>query len=429
MAGTMTSRRTFLAAGAASAITRTAFGQAAERKLKFGLIGCGWYGMVDTDAAFQVGNVECIALCDVDSEHLKSAADDIEKRQRSRPKLFKHYQELLDTPGLDFVIIGTQPHWHALTFIAACNKGLDVYCEKPVAYDIREGRAMVNAARKAGRVVQLGFQRREQNGFQEARKFLQSGQAGKVVQVDAQIHYKPGILDTRPQDPPASLDWDLWCGPAPKLPYSPQVGHKAWRLEKEYGNGHLVDWGIHLIDAVRVALNESMPKSVIAAGGLYELKGQITTPDILTVHFEFETAPVVWRHHLWGATEPFPQAANGVFFYCEKATVFATDDYWSILRPGKDATPEKIDVAAAKDAQMRHVANFLDAVRTRKTPDCPIEDAYQSTATVQLAMLSHYSGNNRVDWDARAEKITNNPAAAKMLKREYRAPYKHPYSG
>src|SRR5947209_336080 len=142
----MSTRRTFLTTTAAAAVTRMAFGQAANRKLKFGLIGCGWYGGVDTDAAFEVGNVECIALCDVDSEHLSTAADGIEKKQGSRPKLFKHYQELLDTPGLDFVIIATQPHWHALPFIAACKKGLDIYCQKPVAYASPEWRAMAKGA-------------------------------------------------------------------------------------------------------------------------------------------------------------------------------------------------------------------------------------------------------------------------------------------
>jgi hypothetical protein len=108
--------------------------------------------------------------------------------------------------------------------------------------------------------------------------------------------------------------------------------------------------------------------------------------------------------------------------------VFATDDHWSVLRPGKDSTAQKVDVPAARDAQVNHMSNFLDAVRTRKQPDCIIDDAFQSTATVQLAMISHYAGNNRIDWDAKTERITNSPAANKLLKREYRAPYKHPYT-
>ena len=197
------------------------------------------------------------------------------------------YEELLDLESLDAVIIGTPPHWHALQLLAALERGKDVYCEKPLAYDIREGQAMVAAVEKSDRIVQVGFQRRQSLAFQEAIAFARSGALGKLVQVDAQIHYRAGLEDATPQDPPASLDWNLWCGPGPLIPYSPQVGHKSWRLEQTSGHGHLVDWGIHLIDTIRCRLELGMPKQVTAAGGLYEYAGRITTPDTLSVHFEF----------------------------------------------------------------------------------------------------------------------------------------------
>jgi predicted dehydrogenase len=271
------------------------------------------------------------------------------------------------------VIIGTPPHWHALTFIAALEKGLDVYCEKPLAYEIRESRAMVDAAKKHGRIVQIGFQRRHAKALQEAREFIRSGQAGRIVQVDAQIHYRAGTKDPTPQDPPATLDWDLWCGPGPKIPYSPQVGHVNWRLEKTSGHGHLVDWGIHLIDAVRVILGESTPRQVTAAGGLYYLKDKITTPDTLTVHFEFERCPLVWRHRIWGAEEYAPEASNGIFFYGDKATVFATDNRWVVIPNGKSG--DRKEFKAENDAGLAHMADFLAAVRSRKQPTCLIDDA------------------------------------------------------
>ncbi len=209
-----------------------------------------------------------------------------------------------------------------MIFIAALKKGLDVYCEKPLAYDIREGRAMVKAAAASDSVVQIGFQRRQNQALNEAKKFIAEGGAGKIVQVDAQIHYRAGTKDNTPQDPPPELDWDLWCGPGPKILYSPQVSHKSWRLEKTSGHGHLVDWGIHLIDATRMMLGLSMPKEIVAAGGLYQYAGKITTPDTLTVHFEFDRCPVVWRHRLWGATEYTPELNNGILFYGDEATVF-----------------------------------------------------------------------------------------------------------
>ena len=423
-----TDRRTFLGTAAAGslALGRAAGGADENRTLNIGVIGVGWYGMVDAKAALKVGGAKITAVCDVDSKHLSDAADEIEKLQGTRPKTFKLYQELIDSEGLDAVIIGTPPQWHALIFIAALKKGLDVYCEKPLAYDVREGRAMVRAAAACDSVVQIGFQRRQNQALDEAKKFIAAGGAGKIVQVDAQIHYRAGTKDNSPQDPPPELDWDLWCGPGPKIPYSPQVAHKSWRLEKTSGHGHLVDWGIHLIDATRMMLGLSMPTEITAAGGLYHYGGKITTPDTLTVHFEFDRCPVVWRHRLWGATEYTPEVNNGIFFYGDEATVLAADSSWVVIPKGREAEREVHEVKS--DAGTLHMADFLECVRTRRKPACQIDDAYRSTATVQLAMIAQETGSV-VRWDESAEEIIDNPAAARLLKREYREPWKHPYGG
>src|ERR1039458_10267688 len=170
-----TIRRHFLQVTAVRALALSQFPailRAAEpvRKLKLGLIGCGWYGMVDVKAAFQVGGVEVIALCDVDSEHLSQSAAEVEKLQGKRPQGFKHYGDLLQMAGLEALIIATPPHWHALQLIAALERGLDVYCEKPLSYDIREGRAMANAVNRSGRIVQIGFQRRQSPAFQSEER-------------------------------------------------------------------------------------------------------------------------------------------------------------------------------------------------------------------------------------------------------------------
>jgi predicted dehydrogenase len=377
-------------------------------------------------AAFKVGGVEVIALCDIDSEHLKNSADQIEKMQDSRPKTFKYYEELLNTPGLEAVIIATPPHWHALMFIAAVEKGLDVYCEKPLAYDIREGMAMVEAAKKSGRIVQIGFQRRQSKAIQQTRQYIQEGNIGRVIQAQAQIHYTAGLRDTTVQEPPATLDWDLWCGPAPKLPYCPQIGHFAWRLEKEYGHGHLVDWGIHLIDATRWVLGQTVPRSVQAMGGIYYFKDKITTPDVLSVHFDFETCPVVWHHRIWGAQEYNPEVSNGIFFYGEKGTVFATDGKWTIIPKGKNQ-PHTVNEVTT-DMGTEHMAEFLKAVQSRQQFLCTTEEGYYSTTTVKLAMIAYDMGA-KILWDRESQTIVGNPEAAKRLKRDYRAPYKHPNHG
>ncbi len=399
-------------------------GQADPPKIKLGLIGCGWYGMVDLRAAFKAGGIEVLALCDVDRQHLADSAREVEKLQGHRPATFKSYQELLDTPELKAVIIAAPPHWHALPFLAALKNNLDIYCEKPLAYDIREGRAMVDAALKKDVMIQIGFQRRQSPAVQQVREYIRQGNLGRMIQVDAQIHYTAGIRDTTPQDPPASLDWNLWCGPAPKLPYSPQIGHFAWRLEKTTGHGHLVDWGIHLIDTIRYILGETMPRSVQAAGGLFYFKDKITTPDILSVQFDFDTCPVFWRHRIWGAQEYSPEIANGILFYGENGTVFVTDDRWLIVPKNKGN--ERIEYKAEADMGTIHMAEFLEAVRSRKAPSCPIEEGYRSTTAVKLAMIAH-DVHARITWDEKSEQIVGNPTAAALLKRPYRAPWKHPY--
>jgi predicted dehydrogenase len=425
-----TNRRGFL--GASAAAGALALGAATTtnaqdpKTLRMGIIGVGWYGMVDAKAALKAGGVEIAAVCDVDSDHLQKAADDLEQQQGNRPQTFKSYEQLLDMkPALDVVVIATPPQWHALQLIAAVDRGLDVYCEKPVSYDIREGRAMVDAVEKSGRIVQVGFQRRQSAAFQQAAQFIRDGGIGQLVQVDAQIHYTAGTKDNTPQDPPASLDWDLWCGPGPLIPYSPQVGHKSWRLEQTSGHGHLVDWGIHLIDTTRYLLGLGMPNKITAAGGLYAYADKITTPDTLSVQFDFDNLPVHWRHRLWGATEYDPSVNNGIFFFGDKGTVFATDRKWTFLPRG--ARQEREEHEADADMGTLHMADFLDAVRERRPPTCPISEGFPSTATVQLGMISYESGTT-VNWDAQQEQILDNPAASALLKREYREPYVHPFS-
>ena len=418
-------RRAFLgtlAAGAALGRGPTA----ATEPIRLGLIGCGWYGLVVTEAAFKAGGVEVIAVCDVDNAHLVQAADQIRGWQGSSPRAFKDWRELLAVRGLSGVIIATPPHWHALPFIEACRRGLDIYCEKPLAYDVREGRAMVDAAKASGRVVQIGFQRRHSAAIRQARQYIAEGNAGRIVTVAAQIHYPAQLADPTPQDPPATLDWDLWCGPAPKLPYSPQVGHFNWRTEEAYGNGHLVDWGIHWIDAIRNVLGLGMPRSVQSAGGLYRLKGRITTPDALTAHFEFDEVPVTWTHRIFGSAEYTPETTNGMFFYGEKETVYLTDERYVVIPTAKGL--ERRTVEAKNDQQAEHVAEWLEAVRTRGKVSCPPEDAYRSTAAVQLAMIALKAGG-RVDWDGATEQVLGNPKAAALVKREYRGPWVHPWKG
>jgi len=333
---------------------------------------------------------------------------------------------LLEHKALNTIFIGTPPHWHALPFIAACEKGFDIYCEKPLAYDVREGEAMVRAARKAGNIVQIGFQRRQSKAFLKAKEMIATGDLGKVHRVEAQIHYNPVIGDTTIQSPPSTLDWEKWCGPAPKLEYRPSIGHKAWRLEKEYGNGHFVDWGIHHIDIIRHILNLGMPKSILANGGLLELEGKITTPDTLRVELGFESCEVIWQHRLWGTGDLHPAFNNGIFFHGQKATLFASDEKLVLMPSGRNQVEKEISLPMP-EMQDNHVANFIEALKTKNHSmiACTPADAFRSTATVQLGMVSYYSGLPLL-WDETTSEITNQENLEKFLARPYRGYYKRP---
>jgi predicted dehydrogenase len=413
--------------GTVAGITAFPFiASAQNQKLKVGLIGAGWYGMVITKAALQTGDVEIIAICDVDSEHLNSSISEVEKLQGKKPVGFADYRDLLEVKGMNTIFIGTPPHWHALQFIAACEKGFDIYCEKPLAYDVNEGKAMVAAAKKAGNIVQIGFQRRQSNAFKKAKEMVQNGTLGKVIEIGAQIHYNPVFADSTVQAPPASLDWDAWCGPAPKLPYRPSIGHKAWRLEKEYGNGHFVDWGIHHIDIIRKIMDFDMPQSIYATGGLKVNEGKMTTPDTLRAELRFEQCPVIWQHRLWGTGDLNAQFNNGIFFYGEKATLFAADNQLILMPAGKNQQQQVMEIPTEK-MQENHVAVFIDAVKAKNRGliSCTPDDAFMSTATVQLGMIA-YSTGTLVKWDSGKAHIADNKAASALLARQYRDGYKRP---
>ena len=398
-----------------------------NHKLKVGLIGAGWYGMVISEAALKVGGLEIAGVCDVDSENLRKSSDKLEKLQGTRPATFKYYQDLLNMKGLEAVFIATPPQWHALQFIAACEKGLDIFCEKPLSYDPLEGRAMLKAAEKAGNIVQIGFQRRQSKAFKYARQYINEGRAGNIHQVVAQIHYRPDPGDNTIQEPPASLDWDEWCGPAPKLDYRPSIGHLKWRLEKEYGNGHLVDWGIHHIDIIRQILDEGIPSEFKTTGGIYALKDRITTPDTLTANMAFGKVPVEWRHRLWGTGDPNPEFNNGIFFHGEKSTVFVSDTKFIVIPFGKDTGRTEKTISTEGGMQELHMADFMDAVR-HKDPQrisCTVKDALASTTAVQLAMIA-YDTASIVKWDNQKQAIIDNPGAERLMKREYRKGWQHP---
>ncbi|HTU92962.1 MAG TPA: Gfo/Idh/MocA family oxidoreductase, partial [Gemmataceae bacterium] len=295
-------RREFLGAGAAGlALSQAAEAAFADRSPRVGLIGCGWYGKVDLLRLIQVAPapVEVVSLCDVDKHQLAAAADIVASRQKSKkkPRTFGDYREMLKEKDLDIVLVGTPDHWHALPMIAAVEAGADVWVQKPISVDVTEGRAMLAAARKHKRVVQVGTQRRSTPHLIEARdRVLKEGKLGKIAFVEIYCYYHMRNNSNPPDsNPPDYFDYEMWTGPAPMRPYNKLVHPRSWRAFMEYGNGIVGDMCIHMLDMVRWMLGLGWPKRITSSGGiLVEKKSKSNITDTQTATFDFEEMPVVW---------------------------------------------------------------------------------------------------------------------------------------
>lgn len=302
------------------------------------------------------------------------------------------------------VVIATPTHWHALQFIDACDKGLHVFLEKPISYDIREGQAMMEAKRKAGIVVQVDFPRTMVDVNEQVRQYINSGAAGDIKQVKANIISNEGPLFEKAI--PETIDFDDFNGPAPKQKYMcPDKGNKPlWRDQFAFSRGIMCDWGIHYIHNVRQVLNLDLPLSVSAIGGSTSNYPR-ENPDHLDVRFDFDGLPVYWSHKTWGYKAPDPEHNIGVYYYGKKATIFAGDLGWWVY-PGDGAE-------TIKNGDVRFNPG---APENKPVLDKIFADmAYRTQSLLQIEA----SGLN----------IRNNEEAQARLKREYRSPYSHPYTG
>ena len=210
---------------------------ARDKLRRVGLIGCGWYGKGDLFRLNQVANIEIVSLCDVNSQMTAQAADMAVSRQPSkkRPRIYSDYRKMLAEKDLDIVLIGTPDHWHALTMIEAAKSGVDIYVQKPISVDVREGQAMVTAARKYNRVVQVGTQRRSTPHIMEAKeRFIDEGKLGKIALVEIYCYYHMRASGNPPDiAPPPYLDYEMWTGPAPMRPYNKWLESRGWRAFME----------------------------------------------------------------------------------------------------------------------------------------------------------------------------------------------------
>jgi predicted dehydrogenase len=442
-------RREFLHAGAAglaiSAASGSAWGAAVEQPKRVGLIGCGWYGKCDLFRLIQVAPVEVVSLCDVDRAMLGQAAEMVAGRQASkkRPRTYGDYREMLKENDLDIVLVATPDHWHALPMIAAVEAGADVYVQKPISVDVVEGQAMLSAARGHGRVVQVGTQRRSTPHIIEARdRVIREGKLGKIALVEVYCYYHMRARDNPPDtNPPETLDYEMWTGPAPMRPYNALVHPGKWRSFTEYGNGIMGDMCIHMFDMTRWMLELGWPRRISSTGGiLVDRASKANIPDTQTATFEFPDLPVVWQMRSWGHPVE-PKYPWGATFYGDKGTLKVGINSYDFVPTGngspihgdvvmeldqypEDKTEARLEKPVAP-AIRRHMKDFLAAIESRGKPVADIEQGHISTASCILANLSMKLGRS-LTWDSEAGRVAGDDEANRLLRRPYRAPWVHP---
>ncbi|HYI95042.1 MAG TPA: Gfo/Idh/MocA family oxidoreductase [Bryobacteraceae bacterium] len=440
-------RRQFITASAGLALAPT-YAQEFDKgkKRRVGLIGSGWYGKCDLFRLIQVAPVEVVSVCDVDKQMLAGAVEMIATRQASKqkPRTYSDYREMLKQKDLDIVLIATPDHWHALPAIEAMKSGADVYCQKPISVDVVEGQAMLAAARKYNRVVQIGTQRRSTPHLVEARNtILKEGRLGNIAYVEICCYYHMRTRDNPPDTaPPENLDYEMWTGPAPMRPYNKLVHPRSWRAFNEYGNGIVGDMCIHMYDMVRWMMDLGAPTSVSSTGGiLVDKKSKANISDTQTATFDHPEVKIVWTHRTWG-TAPDPAYPWAAIFYGDKGTLKASVMGYDFIPVDKNAKPIHKDVKYELEeypedktepqleqhvapAIRHHMMDFLAAIDKRSKPVADIEQGYISTAACILANMSMQLGRTLV-WDAPQGRVAKDDEANRLLRRPYRKPWIHP---
>ncbi|WP_149277047.1 Gfo/Idh/MocA family protein [Pareuzebyella sediminis] len=415
-----------------------------EKPIRVGLIGTGWYGKSDLFRLIQVANVEVISLCDADARMLEEAAELVSQRQRSgkKPRTYSDYRKMLSEKDLDIVLIGTPDHWHALQGIEALKSGAHVYLQKPISVDVIEGESLVSAAKKYGKIIQVGTQRKSTPHLVEAKKnIVDAGLLGKVSHVDICCYYHMRDTGNRPPVPvPDFFDYNMWTGPAPLREFD-GLPHRRWRAFMEYGNGIVGDMCVHMLDTVRWMLGLGWPKRVSSSGGIYvqkEAKANIS--DTQTAVFEFDELNCVWNHRSWGspADSEYPWSFK---IYGDKGTLLGSVMQYDFIPQGggekihkdviyekekypEDLTEKDIELHAAP-ATRAHMIDFLSAIDTGTQPVASIQEGHISTASCILANMA-MNLNRPLVYDQKEMIIVDDPEATALLKRGYREGWEHP---
>jgi predicted dehydrogenase len=424
------SRRDFLAASAlgAAALARPARGDDPGKKagpndsITLGFIGVGGMGSGLLNIFKAMPDVRVAALCDVYEPHLLKAR----ASAGNDPDTYGDFRRVLDRKDVDAVVVATPDHWHAIPTILACQAGKDVYCEKPLACKVVEGRAMADAAAKHKRVTQMGNLIHAGENYHRVVEIVQSGVLGTITKTRVWMAAPPSARDigSPPDgDPPAGCDYDFWLGPAPKRPFNPNRFTFNWRYFWDYAGGILTDFCCHIVDPVHWAMKVDAPETIVATGGRYALKDNAETPDTLEVLYHYaEGFDLVWSQ-TDASSHGFERRGQGIMFQGTKGTLVCDYNTYEIFweKGGETALPEP-----TLPRSPGHHREWLNNLKSRETCSCNFEYGQRLSTVGHLGNIALRTGE-RLKWDAKAERITNHPEADAHLGRaEYRAPWSLP---
>jgi predicted dehydrogenase len=394
----------------------------ANEKIVLGFIGTGGMGtgLIKTFKAFP--QVSIAAVCDVYEPHLRGA----QSTAGGSPEAFGDFRKVLDRKDIDAVVIATPDHWHGIIAIMACQAGKDVYCEKPLAHRIQEGRAMVDAAEKSKRITQMGNLIHAGENYHRVVEIVRSGVLGKISKTRVWMAADRSGLG-RPKDGPApsGCDYNFWLGPAPERPFNPNRFTFNWRYFWDYGGGILTDFCCHIVDLVHWAMDVEAPSTISAVGGRYALDDNAEVPDTLEVTYEYQKGDQKFLM-VWSQTDANSHGLEnkglGIMFQGTEATLVADYAHYKII-PEKN---RKIDEPPKTlPRSVGHHREWLEAIKSRSPCSCQFAYGHRLASVGNLGNISLWTGE-KLKWDPVAERVLNHPEANQYLTKEYRKPWALP---
>jgi myo-inositol 2-dehydrogenase / D-chiro-inositol 1-dehydrogenase len=409
---------------APAVFTRPGWGRTAApptERIAVAHIGIGGRGSFLLEQSKGSPDVEVAAVCDVDRDHLEKAR----KTAGEKTQAGADYRPFLDRPDIQAVVIAAPDHWHALATIDAISAGKDVYVEKPLCTFLAEGRAMVTAARRHGRMVQVGINHRSEPDIREIAEIIRSGRIGKVRAVKCWMWENPVKEPTPPVDPPADLDWDRWLGPAPKVPYHPERAHYNFRWCRDYAGGYMTDWGVHMLNVVTLAMDvDHKGPETIEAIGTFAPRNLYDFPLQMTARFDFKDPDFTleWIQPSAGG-DVIPGEKYGMTFYGEAGELRTMFGGYKFYSKGQEGTLPAGGKAVEVPRSPGHFRNWLDSIRSRALPIADVEVGHRTTSLCQLGNIALFT-KRPLKWDYKEEKFVGDEEAGKLLSREYREPYR-----